>query len=153
MSRNVVRCLTLVVLISACRAEDTVSPNSLLGTYFLEQANSAPLPLLLSASAPWRYSLVAESLTFDGDGRVARARIIREENSATGKISTITSSLGLQYRVGRRTVEIGSFTPCPANALCVGNDTGVVTGETISLVSNSYNRAQLTYRWMHIDPP
>lgn len=146
MSRNVVRCLTLVFLISACRAEDTVSPSSLVGTYVLERANAAPLPLLLRADAPWRSSLLAESFTFDSDGRVIRARTIREENSATGVIRTIPSSLNQEFRVGHRTVEIGSFTPCPPNALCVSNDTGVVMGETISLVSNMYNRAELVYR-------
>jgi hypothetical protein len=146
MSRNVVRCLTLVFVVSACRADDTLSPSSLAGTYVLERANASPLPLLLSASSPWRYTLLAESLTFHGGGQVIRARTIREENSATGVIKTIPASFNQEFRMRYRTVEIGSFTPCPPNALCVGNDTGVVTGETISLVSNWYNRADLTYR-------
>ena len=146
MSKNVVWFLTLVFLISGCRSEDTLSPNSFRGTYVLDQANAKPLPLLLSDSPPWRYTLLAETLTFEGEGRVTRARTIREENSATGVIKITPMSFNQGFRIDHSSVEIGSFTPCAPNALCIANDTGVVLGETIALLSNQYNRAELTYK-------
>ena len=47
-------------------------------------------------------------------------------------------SVELQYRrVGTR-IEVGSFTACPPNALCVANDTGTISGAGIILTGYRY---------------
>ena len=65
MSRNLVRCLTLVFVVSACRAEDTLSPSSLAGTYVLERANARDLREL-----PFPPELVVCDVSFISAGKV-----------------------------------------------------------------------------------
>jgi hypothetical protein len=146
MKKAFVGCLGVAVLLSACRSSEVNGPQSISGTYVLVEANNAQLPLLLSTSQYTRYTLLSESLAFDGKGGVVRTRTLHVEDFTKGTVKDTTASYSSEYRVRDGTVEIGSFAGCPADAICVPNDLGTVTGGSIYISSWLYNRAALTYR-------
>jgi hypothetical protein len=146
MKKAFVGCLGLAVLLSACRSTEASGPQSLLGKFVLVRANDAQLPFLLSSDQYARYTLMGETLSFDGADSVLRTRTLYVEDFTRGTVNKVTSSFMQSFRVRDGTVEIGSFAGCPPNASCVPNDLGTVTGGSIFLSSWLYNRAALTYQ-------
>lgn len=124
--------------VAACNRAPVESFLPLSGTYVLQRANHAPLPLLLSSSAYGRYELLAETLLFEPGGKVLRERSIRRTHSSVGRDTTYTHRNQQEYRLRGQRLEIGAFQPCPPNANCVGNDVGTVTGPQIEVLTGLY---------------
>ena len=136
-----------VLVLFACRSESTTGPDVVGRVFFLEQANAAPLPLLVLASPSDRRSLLAENLTFDSFSTLTLVTTIRIDKPLTGSSTTTANRVTRQYRITGDSIEIGSFTPCPPNSGCVANDKGTITDGNIYLSSFRFsNRLSLIFR-------
>lgn len=124
--------------LAACGRAPLESTLPLSGTYMLQQANDAPLPFLLSASESERYELLSDVLLFRPRGTVIRERTIRRTDLAAGRDTTYAHRVEQEYRLRGQVLEIGSFQPCPPNALCVGNEIGTVSGPHLEVRSSLY---------------
>jgi hypothetical protein len=151
MNRTVVSSIALLSLLVACKSDNPVAPISLSGKYALEQANNSPLPFLFSTSPSFRYTLLGDTLNFDGRGGVVRSRVFLEKNLTDDSIRLIPASIPMQYRISDGTIEIGSFSGCPADAICVANDKGTLQPGSLSLVSGFYSGTLLDYRRLGTD--
>lgn len=125
MRRNIVPAL-LIALVAAC--DDPLSPDALRGTYVLERMGDAPLPLEYASGSDGTYTLLADTIGLDGRGEVTRRTVIHRTAGLYGPDTTFSMVRPAEYRVSGGRIEIGSFTPCPPNALCAANDLGHLTG-------------------------
>jgi len=82
-------------------------------------------------------TLVAETLTFEPLRTVRVDRTLRLTDG-DGVATTESTTWRVEYRVRDGRVELGSFTPCPPNALCLANDVGTFQDGAISVVSAQY---------------
>lgn len=125
----------LVVLAAVAACSDATAPaeRRLEGYFVLATVDEARPPVLVSTSGTSKYFLVTDNLGFDGKSEVGRHRVIREENTTTGQVTVYSNSFTQDYRVRGDSVEIGSFTPCPPNALCVANERGTFTENRLEL--------------------
>ena len=149
MRKRFVRCIRMVaagLIVAACDSESVTAPGSVKGNYYLERVDNVSLPVVFSASASERYQLLWENLYFDGNGVVTRTQRVDYENTVTGEKRSSESSVTAEYRVKGDSIEIGSFTPCPINALCVANDLGVVADGVLVVRSARYGGRELSYR-------
>lgn len=120
-----------VCVIASC--SEPLSTVDLKGDYSLSQVDGKPLPALIWTSGEQRFLVTGESLSFDGHGTVTRATGERFENTTTGAVRTEVVRRTAHYRIMNSTIEIGSFTPCPVDAICVANDIGSFSKQQISL--------------------
>jgi hypothetical protein len=127
-------------VIASC--SEPTSTLDLQGDFYLSQVDSRPLPALIWTSADERFLVTAESLSFDGHGTVTRTTAERFENTHTGAVRSELITRTAQYKVTNSSLEIGSFTPCPADAICVGNDIGSFSKEQISLTVHLSGKPQ-----------
>ena len=111
---------------TASCSSDPLGVQSIVGGYYLERVSDNQLPFVFSVSASERYSLLGESLYFDGKGVVSRTQGVRYENTETGQVRTDNTTVSANYRVNGDSIEIGRFSPCPINALCIANDAGLI---------------------------
>ena len=148
MSPFPVRAL-LVALVGAGLAScdrGMVGPESQVrGVYNLRRVDAQPLPMALWTENGQTLWLLAETLRFDGAGNVTRAYSWRRDSLGTaGEPQTL--SLQLQYRVRAHGLDVGSFAPCPPNALCVAPDTGFFALNLLWLDSHFYFGRRLSYQ-------
>lgn len=106
--------------------------------YRLVRVNGAPPPATLWQQADGSSAtLLAEELTFQAVGTVRIARSLRLTDAAA--VATDEArSWAAEYRVRDRRIEMGSFTPCPPNALCIANDVGTLQVDAIVIESGRY---------------
>lgn len=128
----------LLALAGCRRAVEEPRAPAIVGSYALVSGNGVPVPLLLwrepsGASATLRF----ETLTFSADGRAERSRALLLV-SAAGDTTREATTIAQAYRVDGARVVVGWFTPCPPNALCVGNDEGTWDASGVSLESRLY---------------
>ena len=139
MLRRSARTAAIVLAAAACGG-DGLDParSELNGRYALAAAEGAPLPLVLwTESSGASAALLADTLAFTPDGRVTRTRVLRHTD-ARGTVATETAAFTVEYRRRAHSIEIGRFTPCPINAICVGNDVGTLFPPVLHLRSSMY---------------
>ena len=123
----------ICLLAAACASSTEPSVGAETGRYVATTAGGRALPALLDTSAVDFGVLLADTLDLDGRGGGRRAFALRRASTALRMDTVYHVSVELQYRrVGTR-IEVGSFTACPPNALCVANDTGTISGAGIIL--------------------
>lgn len=105
------------------------------GTYQLVRAEGAPLPFTLWDTGAEDATLLNERLTFRSDGTVERRtlRRFREGNPVQQREEWVV--MEQEYRLEGRTITVGWFTPCPPNAMCLGNDSGRASRDRVILSS------------------
>jgi hypothetical protein len=95
--------------------------------YVLESVNGQSVPVNLGGST----TIVWATLTLDVVGNATT--VDHNRSVFQGDSSENTVSLRRQYRVRGDSIEIGSFTPCPPGADCIGNTLGVLADSSIAL--------------------
>ena len=79
--------------------------------------------------------LLADTLDLDGRGGARRAFAIRRAQPAIRMDTVYRITVVQQYRRSGTHLEVGSFRPCPVNALCIANDTGTIAAGGITLTT------------------
>ena len=133
--------LTLGAALLAC--DDPVRPAAPRArTYALARADGRPPAATVDTSGLGFAVVLADTLIFEPAGRVTRALTLRLVTSSLGTDRTSHHRSAFEYRQRGRQVEVGSFRPCPPNALCAPNDTGVVSpdGRVILMRTHWYGR-------------
>jgi hypothetical protein len=95
--------------------------------YVLQSVNGQPVPVNPGGST----TVVWATLTLDVVGNALTVDHIRSAFQNDSSESTI--AFRRQYRIRGDSIEIGSFTPCPPGADCVGNSMGVLSDSSIAL--------------------
>ena len=154
--RNRFVCATLQLVVVAAAAACTSDPvgpaeRRLEGYFVLAAVDEARPPVLVMSTEQANYFLVTDNLAFDGEGEVDRYRVIRQENTATGQVTVHSNSFTQDYRVRGDSVEIGTFEPCPPNALCVANERGAFTSARLQLNSVAWGGRTLLFHRMMPD--
>jgi hypothetical protein len=137
------------VVTIACR--DSTSPSPFAGSYFLTGVNDLPLPATIYSTPDQTITVISAELTLTGDGKavlVERKRVTYQ-GATTENPSTIT----LKYRVSGDYITIGSFTLCPANAVCIADFVGKFSGSSLNLqVGMLSQNTPLVYVLQREDP-
>jgi hypothetical protein len=95
--------------------------------YVLQTVNGQPVPANTGGST----SIVWATLTLDAVGNATT--VDHRQTIFQGVPSENTIAIRHQYRIRGDGIEIGSFTPCPPGADCIGNTFGVVADSSIAL--------------------
>jgi len=137
---------TLVIAAMAACGGDAMSPElQLQGLYILKTVDAQQLPVPLWTENGQTLWLLSETLGFDGRGGVARTFSWRRDSLDVIGVEAQTPSLPFQYRVRGNGVALGSFAPCPPNALCIAPDVGVFRHDSLSLESKFFSGRRLSY--------
>jgi hypothetical protein len=124
------------LLAMACSASTFPGDGTEAGRYVARSLDGHALPALTDSSAQEFGVLLADTLDLDGRGGVRRAFAIRRASTSFGTDEVYSVAIPMEYRLDGMRLELGSFTPCPANAICVANDVGVFTFTGIRLTTN-----------------
>jgi hypothetical protein len=130
--------LALVALLFAvaCNEADGprvgLPPGAEAGTYVLRTVNGRGVPAITDSSATEFGVLEADTVTLDGRGGVMRGMSLRRESTVYGT-SVARQRFAESYRLNGAAIEIGFFSPCPPNALCIQNEMGTVDVRTMTL--------------------
>jgi len=112
---------------------DSTAPSRLAsGLYVLESVNGQAVPAIVIAGQTDTSFMLSATLTLDGAGNAVRIehwRYVYQPSHAEEGTLTANS----EYRITRGNITVGSFQPCPANALCEGNKVGKITSTTLTL--------------------
>lgn len=115
--------------ILACR--DTTAPERIFAGFVLQSVNGQPLPAVLFSDPTRTLTVVSSILTLTIDGRAFIGESYTQDSQGIVTHPTFTATL--DYRLHGDQIEIGSFTPCPPNALCAANATGTLLNGTLIL--------------------
>lgn len=138
------------LLTMAC-AESTPPPGTVSRQYLLESINGQPLPALLSAAQADTTRILWATLSLDVAGNAYSADHWRRVYPPN-QTEEATLALQLEYRITGDDITVGSFKPCPSNALCMGNKVGKITSTTLTLAyTDNPTAAVYVYRLMPID--
>ena len=119
----------LLLLVSTIGCTDSTGPLTLPAQFELENISGRQLPTYFSTTPGLTPTILSASLTLDNAGKAVMTEHRREFD---GTEATITNTF--DYRIKDNHIEIGSFEPCPINAMCIGTLKGTISGETLSLI-------------------
>ena len=119
----------LLLLVSTIGCTDSTGPLTLPAQFDLENINGRQLPTYFSPTPGLTPTILSASLTLDNAGK---AVMTEHRRAFDGTEATITNTF--DYKIKDNQIEIGSFEPCPINAICIGTLKGTISGETLSLI-------------------
>jgi hypothetical protein len=143
--RRVLQVVSVCAACAACAHEPAGPESEVTGTYGLASVDGDTLPAVLWTEGGVTLRLGTDLLIFDGRGGVTRTFTWQRDSLPVGMVESGTQTAVLQYRVRGDSVELGTFTPCPPNALCIGNDVGVRAPATLVLDSRQFFGHRLVY--------
>jgi hypothetical protein len=148
--KRVVMCLIALAGVS-CREPTSVSPQ-LRATYALVRVNGSYLPTVVAEGGGQRYTLFADTLQFELDGRVRRTQVVRwvSTDMAPGD-TTYTQRMTLPYSIDGKSLVMGYTTPCPPNANCIGFDSAVIDEETVTMVARMFWPGEPRFVFRRVD--
>jgi hypothetical protein len=123
--------LSFLAFASILACHDTTAPERISAGFVLLSVNGQPLPVVLFSDATSTRTLVSSTLTLTMDGHAFIGEAYRQDSQ--GIVTTPTFTATFDYRLHGDQIEIGSFTPCPPNALCAANATGTLSNGTLTL--------------------
>ena len=126
------------MLAVACASSTEPAAGAEAGRYVAVTAGGRTLPTVTDTAALEFSVLLADTLDLDGHGGARRAFAIRRARPPVRIDTVYRITADVQYRRLGTRVEVGSFTPCPANAVCVANDTGTISADRITLTAYRY---------------
>jgi hypothetical protein len=132
--------LTLL-LVAAIGCNDSIGPK-LPATFDLVNINGRGLPTFYSPTPGLTPTILFASLTLDNNGKAFWLEARRESD---GTQTTINNTF--DYRITLNQIEIGSFSPCAANANCMGTYKGTISNETLSLNVQATNAGAIIYNY------
>jgi len=126
---------------------DSTAPSRLAsGLYVLESVNNQGVPAIVIAGQADTSFMLSATLTLDGAGNAVRVehwRYVYPPNH----LEEGTFTANAEYRITGDDITVGSFQPCPANALCEGNKVGKFTSTTLTLAyANNATAPVFLYR-------
>jgi hypothetical protein len=102
------------------------------GAYALEAVDGIRLPATVADEPGYRSILLADTLTFQRDGIVARSMVYRQVSATRSPRDTVYHlRMTFPYTVEASRLTIGSRTPCPPNANCVGREDGTISASGV----------------------
>lgn len=105
--------------------------------FALRSVNGHELPATVAEGGGQRYVLLADTLRFQVDGTVARTTVFRHfSTTPSWPADTIYRTQGnLPYDLNNKWIIIGSRSPCPPNAICIGSETALITPRGLRVVA------------------
>jgi hypothetical protein len=131
-------------LTMAC-SDPTRPPERVSQFFLLESINGQPLPAIVNAAPGDTTRILSATVNFDLAGNAFTAERWRRVYPVN-QADEATLTLDQKYRITRGTIIVGSFTPCPPNALCIGNKIGTITESTLTLSYDDPNAPVYFYR-------
>jgi len=119
----------LLVLGSTIACHDSTGPVAVPAYFVLQGINGRQLPTYFSAQS--NITILSASLGLDGTGKAKMTELRREVVQGIPTETLYTSTL--DYRIHGDHIEIGSFEPCPINAICAANLVGTISNGVLSL--------------------
>lgn len=157
MRSNFVSCSAFALMaLLGCSSDNITAPKSVAGYVFrAESLGAAHLPVIFAEEAGETFTLYDDHLAFDDVGGLTRGSTILRTTKATGAKSFSITDQKLRYIINGTHISLLPISPCPVNAICVGNDEGTITGTTILLKSYQYSQPGLVqfYRAERINCP
>jgi hypothetical protein len=138
--------LSLAGAAAGCDGDPFASGRAPRGEYELVAVNGAPLPAVVLDYGGVVHTLHRQRLKFDGAGRVEFTRVLEVVSPHDGEAGMRGDFREFEYRVRGRFVDIGSFAPCPPQAICVGFVTGDIRGRSLVVPSLFYVKHEMVYR-------
>jgi hypothetical protein len=123
-----------VALTAACH-ESTAPSNTINAQFDLKSVNGLPLPSILSVSPQETLTVYWSTLYLNKQGNAVLSEHRRYVYQGIATDATYTNTY--VYRLNGNQIQIGSFRPCPANAVCTGNFTGTIDGANLALTVGS----------------
>jgi len=130
-----------LLLVAAIGCSDSISPK-LPATFDLENINGRGLPTFYSPTPGLTPTILFASLTLDNNGKAFWLEA-RQESDGTQTIINNT----FDYKITFNQIEIGSFSPCAANANCMGTYKGTISNETLSLNVQATDGGAIVYNY------
>jgi hypothetical protein len=130
-----------LLLVAAIGCNDSIGPK-LPATFDLVNINGRGLPTFLSPTPGLTPTILFASLTLDNNGKAFWLEARREFD---GTQTTINYTF--DYRITFNQIEIGSFSPCPDNANCVGTYKGTISNEALSLNVQATDAGAIIYNY------
>ena len=131
-------------LTMAC-SDPTQPPERVSQDFLLESINGQPLPAVVNAGPDDTTRILSGTIRFDLAGNAFSAEHWRRVYPVN-RTDENTLSLLQEYRITDGDIVVGSFTPCPPNALCIGNKIGMITESTLTLSYDYPNAPVYFYR-------
>jgi hypothetical protein len=125
------RTMSFLVFALTLACHDTTAPERTSAGFVLQSINGQPLPVVLFSDATRTLTVVSSILTLTMDGHAFIGEVYTQDSQ--GIVTQPTFTATLDYRLHGDQIEIGSFTPCPPNALCAANATGTLANGTLTL--------------------
>ena len=130
-----------LLLVAAFGCNDSIAP-TLPATFDLLNINGRGLPTFYSPTPGLTPTILFASLTLDNNGKAFWLEARRESD---GTQTTINNTF--DYKITFNQIEIGSFSPCAANANCMGTYKGTISNETLSLNVQATNAGAIIYNY------
>lgn len=125
---------------------ESTAPRITSGVFVLESVNGQGVPAIVIASQTDTSFMLSATLTLDGAGRAVRSEHWRHVYQSN-QVEEGTFTANVEYRITGDNITVGSFQPCPADALCEGNKVGKYTSTTFTLAYvNNPTAAVFLYR-------
>jgi hypothetical protein len=129
------------LLVAAIGCNDSIGPK-LPATFDLVNINGRGLPTFYSPTPGLTPTILFASLTLDNKGK---AFWLEGRQEPDGTQTIINSTF--DYRITSNQIEIGSFSPCAANANCMGTYKGTISDETLSLNVQTTDAGAIIYNY------
>ena len=130
-----------LLLVAAIGCSDSISPK-LPATFDLENINGRGLPTFYSPTPGLTPTILFASLTLDNNGKAFWLEARRESDGTQTIINTT-----FDYKIRFNQIEIGSFSPCAANANCMGTYKGTISNETLRLNVQTTDAGAIIYNY------
>ena len=130
-----------LLLVAAIGCSDSISPK-LPATFDLENINGRGLPTFYSPTPGLTPTILFASLTLDNNGKAFWLETRREFDGTQTSIRNT-----FDYRITLNQIAIGSFSPCAANANCMGTYKGTISNETLSLNVQATDAGAIVYNY------
>ena len=139
----------LFALISTigCDTATATAPAGLTTHYQLRAINGRQLPTYLAPTPGSTATIVSSSLFLSTDGKAVMVE--RRQDIVLGEGTYMNS---FDYRIDGNQIEIGSFEPCPSNAICAANRIGTFSSAGLSLVISPGPDNLIVYEYRNISP-
>jgi hypothetical protein len=139
----------LLLAVVAC-SSDVVAPERAISAEFsLVSINGRRLPTYLAVTPGPSATIFWAQLSLDKSGKAVMTEHRQLDPLGTEGIFTSTSN----YRLRGTKIEIGSFTPCPINAICLANHSGTLVGSRLDLQLFSQQTNPIIYQYQGVINP
>ena len=119
----------LLLLSSTIACSDSAAPVPVPSYFVLQAINGRQLPTYFSAQS--NITILSASLGLDGMGKANMTEVRRKIIQGIPTETHYTTIF--DYRIHGDQIEIGSFKPCPINAVCASNRIGTISNGVLSL--------------------